>query len=59
MLLKSYKDFNQPKGAYKAALTVCASLLRIDQKEPSYPARILTTQKAHTRTNKRKYTSLF
>jgi len=44
MLLVSYA---QPKRTYKAELTVCASLLRIDQKEPSYPARILTSQKAH------------
>jgi len=73
MLLKSCKDFNKSNGASKATLTVRAFLLRINQNqkadravcafwlriEPSYPARILISQKAHTRTNKIKYTSLF
>jgi len=27
------QDFNKQKGPYKKALTVCAALLRIDQKE--------------------------
>ena len=35
LFLKFCKDFNKPKGAYKAALAVCAFLLRIDQQKKS------------------------